>query len=39
MPSHSSTSFEIQKDYENKPKFNGFYSRKNRIKKRMENTK
>ena len=29
MPPHLSTSFEIQKYYQNKPKFNGFYSRNN----------
>ena len=29
MPSHSLTNFEIQKYYQNKPKFNGFSSRKN----------
>ena len=29
MPPHSLTSFEIQKYYQNKPKFNGVYSRKN----------
>ena len=27
MPPHSSTNFEIQKYYQNKPKFNGVYSR------------
>ena len=29
MPSHSLTNFEIQKYYQNKPKLNGFSSRKN----------
>ena len=29
MPPHLSTSFEIQKYYQNKPKFNGVYSRNN----------
>ena len=29
MPSHPSTNFEIQKYYENEPKFNGVYSRNN----------
>ena len=29
MPPHSLTNFEIQKYYENKPRFNGVYSRKN----------
>ena len=27
MPSHPLTNFEIQKSYENEPKFNGVYSR------------
>ena len=29
MPPHSLTNFEIQKFYENEPKFNGVYSRNN----------
>ena len=29
MPPHPSTNFEIQKYYENEPKFNGVYSRDN----------
>ena len=29
MPSYSLTSFEIQKDYQNEPKFNGAYPRNN----------
>ena len=29
MPSHPLTNFEIQKYYENEPKFNGVYSRDN----------
>ena len=29
MPSHHSTNFEIQKYYQNKPKFNSAYSRDN----------
>ena len=29
MPSHSLTNFEIQKFYQNEPRFNGFYSRDN----------
>ena len=29
MPSHPLTNFEIQKYYQNEPKFNGFYSRNN----------
>ena len=29
MPSHPLTNFEIQKYYENEPKFNGVYSRNN----------
>ena len=29
MPPHPFTNFEIQKYYENKPKFNGVYSRNN----------
>ena len=29
MPSHPLTSFEIQQHHQNKPKFNGIYSRHN----------
>ena len=29
IPSYSLTNIEIQKDYQNKPKFNGVYSRDN----------
>ena len=29
MPPHPLTNFEIQKYYENEPKFNGVYSRNN----------
>ena len=29
MPSHPLTNFEIQRDCENQPKFNGVYSRSN----------
>ena len=29
MPSHAETNFEIQKYHQNKPKFNGVYSRNN----------
>ena len=29
MPSHPLTSFELQKYYQNEPKFNGVYSRNN----------
>ena len=29
MPSHPLTNFEIQKFYQNEPKFNGVYSRNN----------
>ena len=38
MPSYSLTSFEIQKDYQNEPKFNGAYSRNNlhKIKDRAD---
>ena len=32
MPSHPLTNFEIQKYYDNKPKFNGVYSRNNSSK-------
>ena len=33
MPDHPLTNFEIQKHYENKPRFNGAYSRNNLPKK------
>ena len=33
MPLHPLTDFEIQKYYENEPRFNGFYSRNNLLKK------
>ena len=38
MPSYSLTSFEILKDYQNEPKFNGAYSRNNlhKIKDRAD---
>ena len=36
MPSHTSTNFEIQKYYENEPKYNGVYSRNNLSKIRDE---
>ena len=38
MLSYSLTSFEIQKDYQNEPKFNGAYSRNNlhKIKDRAD---
>ena len=32
MPPHSLTNFEIQKYYQNEPKFNGAYSRNNLLK-------
>ena len=32
MPPHPLTNFEIQKYYQNKPKFNGVYSRNNFLK-------
>ena len=32
MPSHPLTNFEIQKFYQDEPKFNGVYSRRNYIK-------
>ena len=35
IPSLPSTNFEIQKYYENEPKFNGVYSGNNLSKKRM----
>ena len=35
MPPHPLTSFEIQKYYQNEPKFNGVYSRNNLPKKSM----
>ena len=34
MPPHPLTSFEIQKYYENKTKFNGVYSRNNLSKRK-----
>ena len=36
MPPHPLISFEIQKYYENKPKFNGVYSRNNLSKIKYE---
>ena len=33
MPSHPLTNFEIQRQYENEPRFNGVYSRSNLPKK------
>ena len=33
MPPHPLTNFEIQKYYENEPRFNGVYSRNNLLKK------
>ena len=33
MPDHPLTNFEIQKHYENEPRFNGAYSRNNLPKK------
>ena len=33
MPPHSLTNFEIQKCYENEPRFNGVFSRDNLSKK------
>ena len=33
MPPHSLTNFEIQKYYQNEPKFNGVYSRDNLLDK------
>ena len=35
MPPHPLTNFEIQKYYQNEPKFNGVYSRNNLPKKRI----
>ena len=35
MPLHPSTNFEIHKYYQNEPRFNGVYSRKN-LPKKME---
>ena len=32
MPSHPLTNFEIQKYYQNQPKFNGIFSRNNGFK-------
>ena len=34
MPPHPLTNFEIQKYYENEPKFNSVYSRNNLLKKK-----
>ena len=36
MPPHPLTNFEIQKSYQNEPKFNGAYSRNNLPKVRDE---
>ena len=36
MPPHPSTNFEIQKYYQNEPRFNGVYSRNNLPKKIMD---
>ena len=36
MPPHPLTNFEIQKYYQNEPKFNGVYSRKNLPKTKDE---
>ena len=36
MPPHTLTNFEIQKYYENKPRFNGVYSRNNVPEKIMD---
>ena len=36
MPPHTLTNFEIQKYYENKPRFNGAYSRNNVPEKIMD---
>ena len=33
MPSHPLTTFEIQKYYQNEPRFNGIFSRNNLLKK------
>ena len=33
MPPHPLTNFEIQKHYQNEPRFNGIYSRNNSSKK------
>ena len=40
MPPHTWTNFEIQKYYQNEPRFNGVYSRSNlsKKKKRMGHT-
>ena len=35
MPIHYSTNFEIQKYYQNEPRFDGVYSRNNSRKKRL----
>ena len=34
MPPHALTNFEIQKYYQNEPKFNGVYSRNDVLKKK-----
>ena len=36
MPPHPFTNFEIQKYYQNEPRFNGVYSRNNLPKKRKD---
>ena len=36
MPPHTLTNFEIQKHYDNKPRFNGVYSRNNVPEKIMD---
>ena len=38
MPSNPLTNFEIQEYYQNKPIFNGFYSRDNSLKKIKDGT-
>ena len=38
MPSHSLINFEIQKYYQNEPRFNGFFSRDNLSKKVKDGT-
>ena len=37
MPPHPLTNFEIQKYYENEPRFNGAFSRNNLPKKKIKN--
>ena len=39
MPPHPSTNFEIQKYYQNKPRFNGVYSRDNLPKTKLNEKK